>query len=169
MDTYSCITVFACKLDKCISLNTLSGCGGTSVCLYVYNPMCGFPVTCRFIFPKATALECMCVLYVSFPPGQEHKPRSTPVPMCVHFVTGRTVRRFSGAHSHVYTATSFSSNCSPSGRVPRSPGRRALVLGLPSSSRQRGTRPCFLYGSHTQQCLLQRARPPREPRTPMIR
>lgn len=101
-------------------------------------------------------------MYMLMLPYPWHTPASVCV--CVSLLAAQYVDSPSHTHmrAHVYTATSFSSDCSPSGRAPRIPGRRAPVRGLPSSARQPGTSPCFLYGSRTQRCPLRRAPPPRE-------
>lgn len=66
-------------------------------------------------------------------------------------------------HTRLHTATFFSSCWSPNGQAPHRTGRRAQARGLPSPSRQPGTRPCFHYESHIQQCPLQPAQLPLEP------
>ncbi len=115
------------------------------VFIYIYE-MCMWPSPAGLYFLKSIQYVCVCI------PSSWSRNHAQHLYLCSP----------SHTHTHVYTATSFSSDCSPSGRAPRIPGRRARAHGLPSSSRQPGTRPCFLYGSRTQRCPLRRAPPPPE-------
>lgn len=133
-----------------VYVDAFSVCGIQSVCLYIYiYKMCMWLSPAGLYFLKQQSV-CVCPLPTTH----------TCIGVCVSLLAAQYVDSPSHTRAHVYTATSFSLNCSPSGRAPRIPGRRAPVRGLPSSARQPGTSPCFLYGSRTQRCPLRRAPPP---------
>lgn len=129
-----------------------------SLCLYrfIYE-MCMRPSPAGLYFLKQQSI-CLYVCVRVCIPSRWSRNHVQHLYLCAAHST--SILRHT--HTCVYTATSFSSDCSPSGRAPRIPGRRARVRGLPSSARQPGTRPCFLYGSRTQRCPLRRAPPPPE-------